>query len=171
MIPARSRNQHATLKLYELFRDHAAFLSTAFPRPSAERQLAPHGFDLISVAYSLWRAAFLADGTANRAEQIEGATEFLEKLVGDNAIAYVQEKAAREWSYYYYIYSADKTLSTANHRLQEDRRWLKEPPKGNVRRLTWDWLQDALDYHIKEWERNLGILNPKTGIEKSSRRD
>ena len=64
----------------------------------------------VAVAFSLWRAALLADKTGKRLAVFEDARAFLGKLLTDNAINYPQDRSAREWTFNYYMVYASKGL-------------------------------------------------------------
>lgn len=68
---------------------------------------------LVGVTFSLWRAIFLADiEIPNRDDVLVRAESFLEKVIRDNAIGYVDDWNNRQWSFTYY-------LNNARYRLKE----------------------------------------------------
>jgi len=50
---------------------------------------------LVSIGFSLWRAAFLADKSGDLKETNEHATYFLGEMLETNAIAFTQDRKAR----------------------------------------------------------------------------
>ena len=65
---------------------------------------------LIAITFSLWRAAFLAGRSASGAETAAHAKEFLYEMIANNAINYPQDKAARNWTFNYYVANARNRL-------------------------------------------------------------
>jgi len=57
---------------------------------------------LVGTAFSLWRAVFLADRPFAFPEAAEAAQAFLEKVVSDNAIGYMDEKKSGPWTAGFY---------------------------------------------------------------------
>ena len=88
-VESRARNQRSSVALLSLFMEYEAQWKTSHWARAAQ--------DLLAVSFSLWRAAFLADKTAKRIAVVSHATEFLEKIVEDNAISYVQDRKCNEW--------------------------------------------------------------------------
>jgi hypothetical protein len=73
---------------------------------------------LLAAAFSLWRAAFLADPGRKWQDIYEHAQTFLKFLIEDNAINYPQDRSTRAYSAGYY-------LNNAKFRLHEI--WTKIP--------------------------------------------
>jgi hypothetical protein len=88
LVESRSRNQKASLELFELFETYP----TKFKTPAFNQV----GQTSVAVTFSLWRAAFLADKTGKRVATFEDARAFLGKMLTDNAITYPQDRSARE---------------------------------------------------------------------------
>lgn len=61
---------------------------------------------LVAVAFSLWRAVFLADGIRDWEAILANAETFLEKLIRDNIINYSDDWNSRHWSFLYYLNNA-----------------------------------------------------------------
>ncbi len=68
---------------------------------------------LIGAAFSLWRAVFLADTFRDIYTIHKSQENFLEKLITDNAIAFADDKANRDWTVGYYLENAKLRLSHA----------------------------------------------------------
>ena len=99
LVRSRADNQSLSLKLLKLMREHELLYVKALRYDTAiVAQM------LVSIAFSLWRAAFLADRDPNSGPK--HAIEFLEKLILDNAINYVQDRNARDWTWAYYTSNA-----------------------------------------------------------------
>lgn len=142
-IDSRARNQRCALKLLKLFKEHSKQWSTkAWSRAAQE---------LLAASFSLWRAAFLADKTAKRAEVFQDAIEFLEKIIEDNAISYAQDKQCKEWTFNYYTKNARAALIALNEN------WPVEVPKyvnSNRKPVErWDYCQNLLDSAVEGFER------------------
>lgn len=102
LVESRHRNQLCSLQLRLLLRDHEKTWKTS--RLSIAAQ------ELISISFSLWRAVFLAEKTGKRSAVFHDGLMFLERVIEDNAIAYAQDKAMREWSFNYYTRAARFSL-------------------------------------------------------------
>ena len=61
---------------------------------------------LIAVCFALWRAVFLAHGNRSFSTIDSDALKFLEILVRDNAIGYVQDRDSKGWTFGYYVNDA-----------------------------------------------------------------
>lgn len=61
---------------------------------------------LVGAAFSLWRAAFLVDAERDWPKILEKAETFLEAVVEDNTINYLQDKNTRNWTVGYYLNNA-----------------------------------------------------------------
>lgn len=103
LVNSRTANQRAALWLLGLLDNHSEAIKKSKDY-STKAQV------LVAVCFSLWRAAFLADKTGKREAVFTGARSFLAKMLGDNAIAYPQDRASREWTFNYYMNSAKDCL-------------------------------------------------------------
>lgn len=74
---------------------------------------------LVGSGYSLWRAVFLMDRKKPLIPTLEEARDFLELLVRDNAIAYVQESKTGAWTSKYYLNSAVYRMRRVAMKLEE----------------------------------------------------
>ena len=102
LVDARDRNQRCSLKLRLLLKEHEKRWKT--------KQNSMGSQELISVSFSLWRAVFLAEKTGKRSAVFDDGLKFIERVIEDNAIAYAQDKAMREWSFNYYTRAARYSL-------------------------------------------------------------
>lgn len=112
LVEARSKNQQLLLRMYEFGTQHAAAL-----RGDALRCWVFTAS--VGVAFSLWRAAFLADAARTWSKALEDANKLLEILVRDNSVAYPQDRNTREWMGGYYLNNARFRLITAMSRLEK----------------------------------------------------
>jgi hypothetical protein len=102
-IRSRAEIQHTLLALYQCIHHHPA------DKSSFEYQ---HTLDhLIGAAFSLWRAAFLADVHRDDVTVQESQKRFLAKVLADNAITFADDKANSHWSVGYYLENAKLRLS------------------------------------------------------------
>ena len=142
-ISSRARNQISCLNLLKLFEQHEDFWKSKEASKAAQ--------DLVAVAFSLWRAAFLAEKSGKRAEVFAHGRDFLRRIIEDNSIGYGQDKASLEWTFNYYTKTARSSLTILN------RYWSEVPVyKGLTRpaRDRWDYCQTLLDesltnFHIR----------------------
>lgn len=132
-------------KLLRLFYDHEAAWKT--------QKLARAAQDLTAVAFSLWRAAFLADKTGRRIEVFKDGRKFIEKLIEDNAIAYVQDKASAEWTFNYYTRNARSSLEML-YRYWPEVAPTYEGKKRNAKE-RWDYCHRLFDEAICGFETHL----------------
>jgi hypothetical protein len=134
MIEGRAKNQSTALKLYELFQHDAKTLKGYSFRLQ----------ELAGVAFSLWRAVFLADREGTVAEKNSDAKLFLGKMLTDNAITFAQDRASREWTFNYY-------LDNALLRLDDLGESNLKPPKGSRSgKNRWDYLHRAFARQVKK---------------------
>lgn len=147
-LASRAGNQSSSLKLLRLFYDYEGAWKT--------QKLARAAQDLTAVAFSLWRAAFLADKTGRRVEVFNDGRKFLEKLIEDNAIAYGQDKASAEWTFNFYTRSARSSLEMLHEY------WPKVVPsyEGKKRNAKerWDYCHHLLDEAIHGFATHLADL-------------
>lgn len=143
VVESRFRNQKCSVKLLDLFLQHEELWKTQIWSRAAQ--------DLLAVSFSLWRAAFLADKTAKRVAVFSHGVEFLEKMIEDNAITYVQDRKSNEWTFNYYTRNARSSLETL-HEFWPDQ---APPYEGKKRTPTerWIYCQDQLDIAILGFKR------------------
>lgn len=141
-VESRARNQRCAVSLLRLFVEHEARWKT--------KKWARAAQDLLSVSFSLWRAAFLADKKGQRAAVFSNGVEFLEKIIEDNAISYIQDRKCKNWTFNYYTRTARASLT------QLAQHWPDQvsPYAGNQRTATqrWDYCQDLLQDAVARFE-------------------
>lgn len=103
LVRNRSTIQDLLLELWKEFPE----APSAGSKPGTVLQL------LVGVAFSLWRAAFLADSARDWQENASHSKKFLGMVVKDNAITYSQERDARFWTVGYYLNNAFLRLEMA----------------------------------------------------------
>lgn len=102
-IGARERSQRLLLALYA-FGEQKSYGSPDSPQAREFSTLA-------AIAFSLWRAAFLADAhTRKWPEALEDAQKFLKTVLRTNAIAFGTEHALQGWTAGYYLKNAKLRL-------------------------------------------------------------
>jgi hypothetical protein len=150
-IHSRHSNQRCALRLLALFEKYETTWKTQKPSRAAQ--------DLMAVAFSLWRAAFLADKSGSRQMVFAHGKDFLERLIEDNAISYIQDKTAREWTFNYYTRNARSSLQVLRQY------WPDEVPAyvGAKRTATerWDYCQQLLDQAVAGFEKRMESLRRK----------
>jgi len=141
-ILARATNQKTCLKLLRLFDKYSSLWKTKDRAAAAQ--------DLVSVGFSLWRAAFLAEKTGLRSEVFSHGRQFLEKMIEDNAIAYVQDKSSREWTFNYYTRNARSSLQRLAFKWPD----AVSPYVNKARTPTqrWDYCQQLFDEAVEGFE-------------------
>jgi hypothetical protein len=117
---------------------------------------------LLAAAFSLWRAAFLADPNRKREDIYEHAKTFFKFLIEDNAINYPQDRTTRAYSAGYYLNNAKFRLKELwDYIPQEheaDRRKALEPLwetdlDSNSPPDVWDLLYSALCHALRFHQR------------------
>ena len=151
VIDSRARNNRAALSLLLTFE--------AYPDQISEAPYDGYAQQLVAIAFSLWRAAFLADRSPLREDRIDAAEQFLRRMLADNAIGYSQDVEWRDWTFNYYTQDAKLRLE----KLEED--WDElvlgdlYPPKGKrTSRNRWDLLHTAFDQALDQLTDELGDL-------------
>ena len=76
----------------------------------ADKYLFDH---LVGAAFSLWRAAFLAETMREEQDIHQSQEQFLEKVIADNMITFTDDKLNRHWTVEYYLENAKLRLMRA----------------------------------------------------------
>ena len=137
-IRSRAANQTTCLALLSLFEKYPDLWKTKVRSSAAQ--------DLISVGFSLWRAAFLADKTGLRTEVFSHGQKFLERMIEDNAIAYGQDKSSREWTFNYYTRNARGSLQRLAIKWPETA--VAYINKARTPTQRWDYCQELFDHAV-----------------------
>lgn len=93
LVESRRQNQETCTRLYELMT----------PKCWKNSKLGYEAKTLVSIGFSLWRAAFLADKTGHLKETNDHAVYFLGEMLETNAITFTQDKKARGFTFNYYL--------------------------------------------------------------------
>ena len=144
-IQSRARNQMCSLQLLALFNAHEKVWKT--------RKYARAAQDLTAVAFSLWRAAFLAEKIGTRSAVFEHGRKFLAKIIEDNAIAFTQDKGSNEWTFNYYTRNARSSLQTLYEYWPE----VVGPYQGKKLKATdrWDYCQALFEIAVAGFEARM----------------
>jgi len=148
VIDGRQQNQRATLRLYKLFVDR----KLKGVRNEAQQ--------LAAVAFSLWRAVFLADRTGKMDAKEADAKCFLAKMLTDNSISFAQDRESREWTFNYY-------MEDAFFRLQElSKKWTPIAkggliPGDRTAKNRWTRLEVAFEKALTTLEQKIKSKNKK----------
>jgi hypothetical protein len=102
-IEQRAEIQRTLLALYEFVRCHPASAIDTWDKYLLD--------SLVGAAFSLWRAAFLAETLREDAKIHESQEAFLEKLITDNSITFGDDKINRHWTVGYYLENAKYRLA------------------------------------------------------------
>src|SRR6201986_10997 len=100
VITRRSRIQDLAWDLLSLLDLHRSV--RALDRPESRN---PYDL-LVGALFSLWRAIFLAEATEDWNAVLNNAETFLEKVIRNNAIGYIDDWNNRKWSFLYYLNNA-----------------------------------------------------------------
>jgi|GEM_PF-1873136 len=149
VVQSRHSNQLCALKLLSLFYEHEERWKT--------KKLSRAAQDLSAVAFSLWRAAFLAEKSGRRASVFEHGKTFLERVVEDNAISYPQDKKSFEWTFNYYTRNARSSL-TILHQYWPGQVPMYVGKKRNAKD-RWDYCQSILEQAVCGFEKLLMDMN------------
>jgi hypothetical protein len=149
-IEHRSLNQRSALRLLRLLSDN-------------EEKIKRHEYDqfaqdVVGVAFSLWRAAFLADKDTLREKSFKSALRFLEMVISDNAIGFPQDKKEKDWTFNFYTDNVRFTFLTWGRSERFKRivpRW--QTKKRNPRQ-RWEYCHKVLDKTIDNLESALLTL-------------
>ncbi len=147
-VESRARNQRSCLRLLTLLRTYEHFWIT--------QDLSKATQDLIGIAFSLWRAAFLADKKGKRETIFAHGVDFLEKVIESNAISFATDMNSNEWTFNYYTKNARSSLTLLANR------WPGLPLyEGGSRTPTsrWNYCQNLFDQMLDGFEK---ILIDKT---------
>lgn len=120
------------------------------------------GYDartLVSIAFSLWRAAFLADRSGELADTNDHSVYFLGEMLDTNAINFAQDKRAKAFTFNYYLanvrfrlaeFKADNTDFIMDPRLS-----VKGGLSGVVPTDKWELYQKAFKDAVTHFETRL----------------
>lgn len=147
LISSRGKNNTVALKLLGLFQK--------YPKRVRTDEFHIHAQHLVSIAFSLWRAAFLTD-TAGGITKFDHAEQFLKKLLVDNQISFVQDRAWREWTVNYYNSDARLRLSAMQQNWPGLALGQLLPPSGqSTSKQRWAYLHRAFEKAVQHFATEL----------------
>jgi hypothetical protein len=147
LVENRSINQKSTLRVYGLIIEYKElFANNKGYRSSAQ--------NLLGVAFSLWRAVFLADIKKKRGSMLSDVEGFLVELIQNNAITYVQDRKTRDWTFRYYMDNANHRLKNLFNKFEHLGHSFKLPgsSEGKSTQEWWRMHQDSFDDAITKFE-------------------
>ena len=144
-IRSRANNQLCCLRLLRTFETYEELWKTQNRSRAAQ--------ELIAIAFSLWRAAFLAEKDGSRKLVLKHGRDFLCKLVEDNAISYPQDKSAREWTFNFYTRNARYSLLFLSEHCPDQVPVYKDGNRNA--RQRWDYCQELLSTAVENFGRLL----------------
>src|SRR6516164_133481 len=116
-VDQRAEIQRTLLALYEYVRKTTSAAGYADPKAYLLD-------NLIGAAFSLWRAAFLAETFRTDESVFRSQELFLAKVISDNSIQFSDDKVNRAWTVGYYLDSAklriERASTYADHHLKTD---------------------------------------------------
>src|SRR5437016_2431678 len=98
LVESRCETQRSEIRLFRLL--------TGYPGWLENEALAEEAHTLIAISFSLWRSAFLADKTMPWKDTNVAAITFLGEVIQNNAIAYLQDRTSKDWTFNYYASNA-----------------------------------------------------------------
>jgi hypothetical protein len=168
-IDRRAEIQHTLLALWEFIVRNS---------PDHEEWVDDYLFDdLVAAGFSLWRAVFLADLSADLKIVHKHQEEFLARLLTTNAIGFADDYKNRGWTVSYYLENAKRRLETAHSiankykphaSLEQVPRLIQLKPRDDVRitRYAWECLHRALRIILKVLDPacDLSITDPQLPV-------
>jgi hypothetical protein len=143
LVKNRGDNQVISAKLYRLLKSY----------PDQLNEFADEVQMLVSVAFSLWRSAFLSDKTGLRVDTTKNAVIFLAEMIQNNAIAYGSERTAKDWTFNYYAANARYRLDALKEKWSDFDMPRLLPPKGQQNpKNRWEYLQEAFCQSVNHFE-------------------
>jgi hypothetical protein len=149
LVESRRRNQEVCARLYGLLT----------PKCWKNSDLGYDAKTLVSIGFSLWRAAFLADKSGQLRETNEHAIYFLGEMLETNAITFTQDKKAKGFTFNYYLANVRFRLSEYkkdNENFEVDPNLLE---RGKLRSLRpaarWRAFQQAFEDAVSHFETRL----------------
>ena len=151
IVNNRYKNHKSSLRIYALIDQHRQIVTRSKSHRSSAQTL-------LGVAFSLWRAVFLARLKKNIDSMIKDAESFLVELIDSNIVTYSLDRENKDWTFRYYMSNARYRLKDLHGKFDH-----KEHPFnlwGDVAGISpqqqWVEVQNALDAAIDSFEKILG---------------
>jgi hypothetical protein len=157
-VESRAKNQRCAVRLLTLFQEHEAQWKT--------RKWSRAAQDLLSTAFSLWRAAFLADKSGKRSEVFSHGVTFLTKVVEDNAISFASDRDSKEWTFNYYTRNARSSLQTLAQNWPEQVPEYKHETRTPTER--WEYCEQLLEMAVAAFGKSAVGLRAGKAARKSN---
>lgn len=142
-INSRAENQRHSLALLKLLEEHSDKWKSKRMSRAAQK--------LVAIAFSLWRAAFLADKTAKREAVFTHAKDFLRQVIEDNTISYLADRKAKEWTFNYYVDNARFSLEELAKRWSEIvPLW---QPATRAPTVRWEYANSLLNTAVQNFKK------------------
>jgi hypothetical protein len=160
-VEQRAEIQRTLLALYEYVRKTTPVASYADPKVYLLD-------NLIGAAFSLWRAAFLAETFRTDESVFRSQELFLAKVISDNSIQFSDDKVNRAWTVGYYLDSAklriERASTYADHHLKTDShrhvlQHLRIRGTLGVPLTEWEW--ESAHFALRHM---ITILDPTTRV-------
>jgi hypothetical protein len=166
LVESRRQNQKVSADLYELL------LTT--PKCWKNRKLEYEAKTLISIGFSLWRAAFLANRPEKQARTNKHATWLLGEMLETNAISFPQDRKSKAFTFNFYIANVRfrlKEFKEDNRDFKVDERLLEKwkLPKTMSHEDRWLLYQEAFADAVKYFEDRLRELKKSPVVGRTSR--
>jgi hypothetical protein len=158
-VERRYWNQKCSVRLLRLFECYERIWVTLKYSRAAQ--------DILSVTFSLWRAAFLAEKESARAKVFDNGKQFLEAIIRSNTIGFGQDYSAREWTFNYYTRNARYALQNLNKFWPD----IAPPYAGKKRTATerWDYCHQLLDQTVENFEKHLRLRHAEAERQRAKR--
>jgi len=157
-VGSRYKIQLCSLRLLTLFTVYEAKWKTQSYARAAQ--------DLIAVAFSLWRAAFLAEKESKREVVFTDGVTFLQTMIETNSIAFGQDRASNEWTFNYYARNARYALQVL------EKYWPEQVSKyvGGALKATdrWDYCHGLLDEAVTKFDEHMREKKAEADHEKAT---
>ncbi|HTB81669.1 MAG TPA: hypothetical protein VK717_12360 [Opitutaceae bacterium] len=144
LVENRAANQLVSVKLYKSLNEH--------PDQFKNKEFGIDAQMLIAVSFSLWRSAFLSDKTGYLEDTNEGAEWFLGEMLLNNAITYVQDRKAKDWTFNYYASNARYRLDEYSERHPDfDIDQFFVPKQKRTPKIRWKNLHNAFEKAVEHF--------------------
>jgi len=144
LVENRADTQRVSAKLYALLK--------AYPGEVSER--AAGAQNLVAISFSLWRSVFYSDKEIHGEGTTEDAINLLSEMLQNNAIAYTQERKAKDWTFNYYLWNARMRLENLKESWPKAELGDLIPPVRSPK-TRWKRLQKAFSKAVDHYEKLL----------------
>ena len=149
LVDKRSANQKSSYALHVILKDN-------YDKINGNADVRFVMSELISINFSLWRAVFLSDLSEGTGSMLKHAQSFLKNLVANNAVAYPQDRNAKEWTFTYYMHNAQYRLEyivKTSPKILSNKEFVN--PSTSDDKTWWHDCQTSLERAISNFEKSL----------------